>query len=119
MEEGRIYTIKLMTCIIHSIMVIMCRPVGRNFQKGRGGGGSSTRIASRAARGRGSGVFGAKSCNLAISRHFYQNFGKSCFSKLIFKIFIKFYINKDFDKHKTSTLMVQIPATGMMCIKDL
>ena len=38
---------------------------------------------------------------------------------MIFKIFIKFYTNKDFDKHKTSTLMVQIPATGMMCIKDL
>ena len=27
--------------------------------------------------------------NLAISRHFIQTFGKSCFSKLIFKIFIK------------------------------
>ena len=33
------------------------------------------------------GVFGAKSCNLAISRHFIQTFGKPCFPLLIFKDF--------------------------------
>ena len=32
-------------------------------------------------------VFGAKSCNLAISRHFIQTFGKPCFPLLIFKDF--------------------------------
>ena len=52
-------------------------------------GGSSTRLASRAPRearcsyGRGFGVFGAKSWNLAISKYFIQTFGKSCFSNLI------------------------------------
>ena len=30
-------------------------------------------------------VFGAESCNLAISRHFIQTFGKPCFPWLIFK----------------------------------
>ena len=43
-------------------------------------GGSSTRVALAAG---GSGVFGTKSLNLAISKHFIQTFGKSCFSKLI------------------------------------
>ena len=38
-------------------------------------------------------VFGAKSCNLVISRHFIQTFGKPCFPLLSFKIFIKFYTN--------------------------
>ena len=71
-------------------------------------GGSSTRIGSRPPRGRGSRglerppeaqrVFGAKSFNLAISRHIHSNFRKSCFSKLIFKIF--FLIS-----HKMSTLL--------------
>ena len=32
-------------------------------------------------------VFDAKSCNLAISRHFIQTFGKPCFPLLIFKDF--------------------------------
>ena len=32
-------------------------------------------------------VFGAKSCNLAISRHFIQTFGKAFFPSLIFKDF--------------------------------
>ena len=32
-------------------------------------------------------VFGAKSCILAISRHFIQTFGKPCFPLLIFKDF--------------------------------
>lgn len=45
---------------------------------------SSTRI----YYGRGSGVFSAKSFKLAISRHFIQTFGKSCFPKLIFKNYI-------------------------------
>ena len=60
-------------------------------------GGLSTRIASRAPGCKGSGgrsrptealgYFGAKSCNLAISRHIIQAFGKSYFSKLFFKDF--------------------------------
>ena len=66
-------------------------------------GGSSTTIASRASRlagcyitagGLGSTqgprspwVFGAKSCNLAISMHFIQTFGEFCFPKLIVKDF--------------------------------
>ena len=41
-------------------------------------------------------VFGAKSCNLAISRHFILTFGRSCFSKLIFK---KNSSNLDFISH--------------------
>ena len=36
---------------------------------------------------RSSWVFGAKSCNLAISKHFIQTFGKPCFPLLIFKDF--------------------------------
>ena len=74
--------------------VPMYRPVGRSFQRG------IRRLASRVAHlaggplkaPRSPGVFGAQSCNLAISRHFIQTFEKSCCSKLIFKIFIKFYI---------------------------
>ena len=33
----------------------------------------------------GLGVYGSKSCNLAISRHFIQTVGKPCFPLLIFK----------------------------------
>ena len=64
-------------------------------------GGSSTRAKRGALTAGGLGaaqgpqklwVFGAKSFNLAISRHFIQTFGKSCFSKF------KFYTNKDFDQ---------------------
>ena len=50
--------------------------------------------------------FGVKSCNLAISRHFILTFGKSCFSKLIFKDLHQIL---DFISHslmKTSTLIV-------------
>ena len=96
---------------------IHCRPVGRNFQ--RGVRRLASRIAHLAVGGlgplkapRNPGVFGAKSCNLAISRHFIQTFQKSCFSKLIFKIFIKFYTNQDFDSHKMSTLIVLISFQG-------
>ena len=44
--------------------------------------------------GRGSGVFTAASCNLAISRHFIQTFDSPVFQNCFFlKIFIKAYIN--------------------------
>ena len=66
------------------------RPVGRNFQRG--------------VRRLGPVSFGAKSCNLAISRHFIQTFGKSCFPKLIFKDFKQL--------NKTSTLIVRISFQG-------
>ena len=59
---------------------IIFGPVGRN---------SSLRT-SRQAVPEGLGYIGAKSCNLAISRHFVQTVGKSCFSKLIFKDFHNF-----------------------------
>ena len=36
-------------------------------------------------------VFAAKSCNLAISRHFIQTFGKPCFPLLSFKDFHQIY----------------------------
>ena len=43
----------------------------------------------------------------------FQAFQKTCFSKLIFKIFIKFYTNWDLaDSHKTSTLIVFISFQG-------
>ena len=61
------------------------RPVGRNFQRG-------VRSIRQGIWGplkapRSPWVIGAKSCNLAISRHFIQTFGKPCFPLLIFKDF--------------------------------
>ena len=49
----------------------------------------TSRVPHLAAGGpRSPGVFGAKSCNLAISSHLtIQTFGESFFSKLIFKDF--------------------------------
>ena len=41
--------------------------------------------------GRSPWVFGEKSCNLAISRHFILTFGKSFFQNWFLKIFIKFW----------------------------
>ena len=79
--------------------LIYVRLVGRNFQRGGGGGVSrqASRVAHLAAGSLGAlsdprspGVFGAKSFNLAISRHFIQTFRKSRFS------IFKFYTNKDF-----------------------
>ena len=66
---------------------VIYRPVGRNFQRG-------VRSIRQGVWGplkapRSPWVFGTKSCNLAISRHFIQTFGKPCF----LKIFIKFYTN--------------------------
>ena len=61
------------------------RPVGRNFQWGvrsiRQGVWGSLKAP------RSPWVFGAKSFNLAISRHFIQTFGKPCFPLLILKDF--------------------------------
>ena len=70
---------RLMNCCL----ILVCRPVGRNFQRG-------VRSIRQGVWGplkapRGPWVFGAKSCNLAISRHFIQTFGKPCFPLLIFR----------------------------------
>lgn len=68
-------------------------PVGRNFQRGMGVGWwvVDWHRESRTSRGAittgGLGVFGAKSRNPAISKHFMQTFGKFCFTQLIFKDF--------------------------------
>ena len=85
--------------------------VGRNFQRG-------VRSIRQGVWGplkapKSPWVFGAKSCNLAISRYFIQTFGKPCFPLLIFKDFhqILHQLAKDFDSHslnKTSTLIVFI-----------
>ena len=61
------------------------RPEGRNFQRG-------VRLIRQGVLGplkapRSPWVFGAKSCNLTICRHFIQTFGKTCFPLLIFKDF--------------------------------
>ena len=68
------------------------RPIGRNFQRGFVDTHRESRTLRQGVLGpwatpRTSGVFGAKSFNLAISMHFIQTYGKSCFSK------IKFYTN--------------------------
>ena len=61
------------------------RPEGRNFQRGvcsiRQG------VWGPLKAHRSPWVFGAKSCNVAISRHFIQTFGKPRFPLLIFKDF--------------------------------
>ena len=61
------------------------RPVGRNFQRGvrsiRQGAWGQLKAPRRPW------VFGAKSCNLEISRHFIKTFGKPYFPLLIFKDF--------------------------------
>ena len=75
-------------------------------------GGSSTRTATRCYCGRSPGVFGAKSCNLAISRHFILTFGKSCFSKLIIKDFHQILDLISHSLNKTSTLIVLICFQG-------
>ena len=69
------------------------RPVGRNFQKG-------VRRGSSCYCDRSPVLFGAKSCNLAISRHFILTLGKSCFSKLIFKDFYEIldFISRSLNK---------------------
>ena len=59
------------------------RPVGRNFQRG-------VRSIRQGVWGplkapRSPWVFGVKSCNLAISKHFIQTIRKPCFPSLIFK----------------------------------
>ena len=57
------------------------------------------------------GVFGAKSFNLAISRHSILTCRNPRFPWLILKSYIKFYTNEDFNSHnlnKTSTLIVFI-----------
>ena len=73
------------------------RPVGRNFQKG-------VRRGLSCYCDRSPVVFGAKSCNLAISRHFILTFGKSCFSKLIFKDFYEIldFISRSLNKPRVS-----------------
>ena len=69
-------------------MIIGLWPVDRNFQRGFVDSHcDSTPREARCYCGRSPGVFGAKSCNLGISRYFILTFGKSCFSKLIFKYF--------------------------------
>ena len=68
------------------------RPVGRHFQRGFVNTHRESRTLRQGVWGswatpRTSGVFGAKSFNLAIPMHFIQTYGKSCFSKF------KFYNN--------------------------
>ena len=82
-------------------------------------GGSSTRTASRAPHGarcycdRSPGVFGAKSCNLATSRHFILTFGKSGFSNLIFK---DFHLILDLNSAYLFSEGGVVLATGMQCM---
>ena len=65
--------------------VTVIRPVGRNFQRGVRSIRPGVWGPLKAPRS--PWVFGAKSCNLAISRHFIQTLVKPCFPLLIFKDF--------------------------------
>ena len=58
---------------------VLHRPVDRNFQRGVRSIRQGIWGPLKAPRSPWVHVFGAKSCNLAISRHFIQTFGKPCF----------------------------------------
>ena len=99
-------------CSLFCHLCALLGPVGRNFQWGGGGGIVDSHRYNSGESGvaqapRDPGVFGAKSCNLAISWHFIQTFGKFSFSKLIFKDF-QIFIKNTFYSISKSTLKTSV-----------